>query len=88
MDKTNMIKSLKIKLIAIYMLLLGVSALIYISLPLFIVYAVYKAFEGEWMIAVLATFISAFAYGTSDWYHDFFMDQHYAFKEKIEKLKK
>lgn len=82
-----MIKKIKIKIIAIYMLLLGLSALIYIAMPLFIVYAIYKAFCGEWMVAVFAIFISSFAYGTSGWYYNFFMDQHYAFKEKIEKLK-
>lgn len=83
-----MIKSIKIKAIALYMLFLGLTALTYLSLPFFaIIFSVYKAYNGDWMIAIYASILAVFAHLTSEWYYNFFMDQHYYSKEIIQKIR-
>ncbi len=89
MEKTTMINKIKIRLIAIYMLLFGVTALIYVAFPIpTIAFAIYNLYCGDFMLALIVSLFSLLSYMTSDWYLDLFMDQHFAMKEKIESLRK
>ena len=88
MEKTTMINKIKIRLIAIYMLLFGVTALLYVALPVVaMAIAVYILYTGDFMLAIIVSLFSLLSYMTSDWYLDLFMEQHYTMKEKIAKLR-
>ena len=83
-----MINKIKIRLIAIYMLLFGVTALLYVALPVVaMAIAVYILYTGDFMLAIIVSLFSLLSYMTSDWYLDLFMEQHYTMKEKIAKLR-
>lgn len=88
MEKTTMINKIKIRLIAIYMLLFGVTALLYVAMPVVaMAIAVYILYTGDFMLAIIVSLFSLLSYMTSDWYLDLFMEQHYTMKEKIAKLR-
>lgn len=88
-EKTSMMKNLKIKLIALYMLSFGGVTLAYIAFPFFgLIISIYKAFQEEWMIALFWSSMSTFSYITSSLVHRKFMEQNYYIKEKIELIRK
>ena len=70
------------------MLLFGVTALCYVAFPFVaMTIAVYNLYVGDFMLALILSLFSTLSYMTSDWYLDLFMEQHYAMKEKIAKLR-
>lgn len=88
MEKTTMINKIKIKLIAMYMLFFGMTAMLYIPLPVIgVIVASCVLYSGDWMLALIISCFAFLSYMTSEWYMELFMQQHYAMKEKISKLR-
>ena len=71
-------------MLAMYIVLLAITALIYIPLPIVtIAIAIYKVFQSEWMVASLMSCISIFTFLTSEWYFNLFIDQYLFVKQTI-----